>query len=109
MSLNVDAIAKEMIVAVKGVVHDSWPTTRKYFESEAKIYAQRLYSIEKMVNDGIISENRAKEHIAVQKKVWDSTLIAIDGLNDIMVEQSLNAAIKVIRDAVNKAIGFALL
>lgn len=109
MSLDVDVIAKDMISAAKGVVGQKWPATREYFESESKRYAQRLESVEKMYADGIISEIRAKEHIALQNEAWETTLLAVNGLSQILIEEALNAAIKVIRDAVNKAIGFVLL
>lgn len=109
MSLDIDVIAKDMITAAKGVVDEKWPATREFFESESKMYAQRLASVAKMYADGIISEKRAKEHIALQNEAWETTLLAVNGLSQILIEQALNAAIKVIRDAVNKTIGFALL
>lgn len=109
MSLDVDAIAQAMIDAAKKVVDNQWPTTRDYFESESKMYAQRLASIAKMYADGMISEGRAKEHVDFQNEAWHTTLEAVKGLSQIMVEQALNAAIGVIRDVVNRAIGFALL
>jgi Asp-tRNA(Asn)/Glu-tRNA(Gln) amidotransferase B subunit len=109
MSLDVDVIASDMISAAKGVVSDKWPATRAYFESESKMYAQRLASIAKMYADGLISEKRAKEHIALQNEAWETTLLAVNGLSQLLIEEALNAAIKVIQDAVNKALGFALL
>lgn len=109
MSLDVDAIAKDMISAARGVVDQKWPATQAYFESESKMYAQRLASVAKMYADGIISEKRAKEHVALQNDAWETTLLAVNGLSQILVEQALNAAINVVRDAVNKAIGFVLL
>lgn len=109
MSIDVDVIAKDMITAAKGIVDSNWPATREYFESESKMYAQRLASVAKMYANGIITEKRAKEHIALQNEAWETTLLAVNGLSQVLIEQALNAAIKVIRDAVNKAIGFALL
>jgi hypothetical protein len=109
MSLDLESIAKKMIAAAKGVVDKKWPETREYFEAESRKYAQSLANVAKMYNEGTISENRAKEHIALQKEAWETTLLAVEGLNQILVEESLNAAINVIRDTVNKAIGFILL
>lgn len=109
MTIDTSAIAKDMISAAKGVVDQSWPATREYFESESKMYAQRLASIAKMYDDGIISEKRAKEHVTMQNEAWETTLLAVNGLSQILIEQALNAAIKVIRDAVNKSVGFVLL
>jgi Asp-tRNA(Asn)/Glu-tRNA(Gln) amidotransferase B subunit len=109
MSLDIDVISQQMITAAKGVVDQKWPATREYFESESKMYAHRLVSIAKMYAEGIISEKRAKEHIALQNEAWETTLLAVNGLSQILIEQALNAAIKVIRDAVNSSLGFALL
>jgi hypothetical protein len=109
MSLDAEAIAKDMVAAAKSVVGDKWPTTRKYFESESKIFAERLAGIAKMRASKMISENRARQHLQFQTEAWETVLLAVNGLNQLMVEQALNAAIKVIQQAVNKAVGFALL
>lgn len=109
MSLDVEAVGKDMLAAAKGVIGDKWPTTKKYFQSETKIFAERLASIEKLRKSGLISEERAKLHLEFQKEAWETVLLAVEGLTQLLVEQALNAAIKVVREAVNKAVGFALL
>jgi hypothetical protein len=80
-----------------------------YVESEAQIYAQRVASVAKLYADGIITKERAKKHLAMQKEAWETTLICVSGLSQLMIEAALNAAIKVIQGTVNKTIGFALL
>ena len=109
MSLDVEAIGKEMINAAKGIVGERWPTTKQYFESESKMFAERLASIAAMRVDGLISEARAKQHVRFQTEAWETALLAVNGLNQLMVEEALNAAIKVVREVVNKAVGFVLL
>ena len=109
MSIDVSEIAEKMLAAAKGVIGDKWPTTQKYFESEAKIFAERFASIEKLRAEGAISEERAKSHVEFQKEAWETVLLAVVGLNQLMVEQALNAALKAVREIVNKAVGFALL
>ena len=109
MNLDIDAIEKQMINAAKGVVKDKWPATKSYFESESKAYAGRLATIVKLRKDGVISEERAKQHVAFQTNAWETVLLSVEGLNQLLVEEALNAATRAIREAVNKAIGFALL
>ena len=109
MSIDIEEIGKQMIEAAKGVVNDKWPATKSYFEAESKAYAARLATIVQLRTDGLISEERAKQHVAFQNNSWETVLLAVEGLNQLIVEQALNAAIKVIRDTVNKAIGFELL
>ncbi|MCI5159060.1 MAG: hypothetical protein D3906_11630, partial [Candidatus Electrothrix sp. AUS1_2] len=86
-----------------------WPEVQNYVESEAQIYAQRLASVAKLYADGHITKERARKHLAMQKEAWETTLISVTGMSQLMLEAALNAAIKVIRGAVNTAIGFALL
>ncbi|HSW14639.1 MAG TPA: hypothetical protein VLI06_17475 [Solimonas sp.] len=109
MSLNVEEIASGMIGAAKGVVGERWPATQKYFESESRMFAERLASIAAMHAEGLISEGRARLHVEFQTEAWETTLLAVQGLNQLMIEEALNAAIKVIRDAVNTSVKFVLL
>lgn len=109
MSLDTDKLLGDMLSAAQGVVKDKWPATREYFESETKMLVERLGAIEKMRRDGIISETRAKRHLDFQKESFQTVLLAVEGLNQLLVEESLNAALKVVKDAVNTAVGFVLL
>lgn len=109
MSLDIETIGKQMIEAARGVVKEKWPATKSYFESESKAYAARLATIVRLRTEGLISEARAKQHVEFQNNSWETVLLAVEGLNQLLVEEALNAAIKVIREVVNKAIGFALL
>lgn len=108
-SIDIDAIGKDIFNAAEGVVKDKWPKTKKYFEAESKAFAARMATIVQLRKDGVISEDRAKEHVRMQKESWETVLLAVEGLNQLMVEEALNAGIKIIRDTINKAIGFALL
>jgi len=109
MKLNTDDVVQKMIAAAKGVVGDKWPATQRYFESESSIFAERLASIATLLAEGAISQTRAQSHVQFQKEAWESVLLAVEGLNQIMVEQALNAALNAVNEVVNKAVGFALL
>jgi hypothetical protein len=109
MSLDINALVNSMLAAAEGVVKDKWPGTRQYFESETKMLAERLASIEKMRLSGTISESRARMHLEFQKESYETVLLAVEGLNQLIIEQSLNAALAIVKDAVNTALGFALL
>jgi len=109
MSLDIDTLAQTMLSAAQQVVGQQWPSVRAYFESETQMYAQRIASVAAMWADGLISESRAKDHLALQNQAWETTLLAVQGLSQLMVEASLNAALQAVRDMVNTAVGFALL
>lgn len=109
MKLDVSAITVTMLAAAKGVVGETWPATQTYFESEARIFAERFASIANLRAQGLITEFRAKRHVEFQKEAWETVLLAVAGLNQIMVEEALNAALAAVTDVVNAAVGFALL
>jgi hypothetical protein len=109
MSLDVSAVTLAMLAAAKGVVGETWPATQTYFESEAKIFAERFTSIANLRAEGLITESRARRHVELQKEAWETVLLAVAGLNQIMVEEALNAALDAVTDVVNAAMGFALL
>lgn len=109
MNINVDDVAGKMIAAARVVVGEKWPATQCYFESESTAFAQRLARIAWLRSTGLISESRAQRHLAFQKESWETVLLAVDGLNQLMVEQALNAALSAVNEVVNTAVGFALL
>lgn len=109
MSLNVNEVASKMVLAAKGVVGEQWPATQAYFESESRVFAERFASIARLRAQGLISESRARSHVRFQREAWETVLLAVAGLNQIMVEQALNAALNAVNEIVNKAVGFALL
>jgi Asp-tRNA(Asn)/Glu-tRNA(Gln) amidotransferase B subunit len=109
MTINTNDVAQKMIDAAKSVVGDKWPATQIYFESESKIFAERFASIAALLAEGAISQTRAQSHVEFQKEAWETVLLAVEGLNQIMVEQALNAALNAVSEVVNTAVGFALL
>jgi len=109
MSLNVDELASKILDAFKEQLSDKWPEVKDYAESESKKLAENFVLIEKLKISGKITERQAKFHYEIQKNASRSVLLAVDGLSLIAVEQAINAAMEVLKDAVNKALGFSLL
>ena len=98
-----------MITAAKGVFADKWPETQDYVESEVRIFAERFATIAKLRKNEKITERRARMHIEFQKEAWETVLLAVEGLSQLLVEEALNAALKAVKSTVNRAVGFSLL
>jgi len=107
--MNITDVATKMMSASQGVIGENWPATQKYFDSEAKLFAERFTSIAKLRAEGVISEDRTVRHLKFQKDAWRTVLLSVVGLNHILVEQTLNASLYAVKDIVNPAVGFALL
>jgi hypothetical protein len=109
MSIDTSEVFEKMVEAAKGVFDEKWPETKDYAESEAKIFAERFANIARLRLEGKITEKRAKLHLEFQKDAWETVLLAIDGLNQLLIEKALNAALDAVKDIVNTAVGFVLL
>jgi hypothetical protein len=109
MALSASQLGKDILAALKGTLTDKWPEIREYGESEAKKLAQALVMIEALKVSGKINEEQARLHLEIQKNASRTVLLTIEGLGVLAVEAALNAALNVVKDAVNTALGFVLL
>lgn len=109
MSLDVGELASKMFVAFKEKLSDKWPDVKDYAEAESKKLAENFVMIEKLKLSGKITEEQAKLHHEIQKNASQSVMLTIEGLGLVAVEQAINAAMDVLKEAVNGALDFALL
>lgn len=109
MSLNASQLGKDILAAFKGTLSNKWPDIKEYGETEAKKLAQSLVMIESLKNSGKINEEQAALHLEIQKNATRTVLLTLEGLGILAVEAAINAALNVVKDAVNTAVGFALI
>lgn len=109
MSLNASQLSRDMLTAFKGVLSDKWPAIKDYGEAESKKLAQTLVMIEALKFAGKINEEQAALHLDIQKNATRMVLLTLEGLGILMAEAAINAALNVVKDTVNTALGFVLL
>jgi hypothetical protein len=109
MSLDVGDLASKMFGAFKNELSEKWPDVKDYAEAESKKLAENFAMIERLKLTGDITEEQAKLMHDIQRNACRSVLLTIEGLGLIAVEQSINAAMDVLSDTVNQALGFILL
>ncbi|MDP1895493.1 MAG: hypothetical protein Q8K87_15345 [Hydrogenophaga sp.] len=109
MTLSASQLGKDILTALKGSLKEKWPDIKEYGEAESKKLAQALVMVEALKISGKINEEQAALHLEIQKNASRTVLLTIEGLGILAVEAALNAALNVVRDAVNTALGFALL
>lgn len=108
-TLDFKQLVKDMVTAAKGPLSASWKEARPYAESEFKAFADNIKLIEKLKLEGKIDEERARLHMNIQKNAIQMVLLAIEGIGILAVENAINAAISVVQDTVNKALGWTIL
>lgn len=107
--LNVNQLAKEMTAAFKGELSSKWPDIKAYAESEAKKLAQSVKMIETLKIENKITNEQADLHLQIQKNSTRMTLLTLEDMSLLTVEAAINAALSVVKTAVNSALGFALI
>ncbi len=109
MPIDVDATAQNMLTAILGVLQQNYPNIQSYATSEAAKLAHSLAQIVELKLAGQINDGEASLLLEMQKNATRAVFLSIEGMGLLMAEQAINAALGVVRDAINTAIGFALL
>jgi hypothetical protein len=104
-----EAVAKAMLAAGKGSLKDHWAAARPYAESEFRKLAETGEMIVAGVADGSINRKQAKILVQMQAGASRSVLTAIETIGVIAAQDAVNAALAVLKGAVNTAAGIALL
>jgi len=108
MSLNAAKLATDMVGAMQGVLGNKWPEIKEYGEAESKKLAESFVMVQKLKLANNLDEEEARLHFNIQKNASRTVLLTIEGLGVLAADQAINAALDVVKDAVNTALGFTL-
>jgi hypothetical protein len=109
MPINLTDITSKMIIAVKDILENKALEIRDYAETEGKKLGECIISIEKMYVEGKISQEQAQLLLDVQKNAMRTVLLTVEGIGILAAEQAINAALNIVKDTVNTALGFTLI
>ena len=109
MALDLIELATNMASAAKEVLTESWDDIQPLAEANFFLLAEGITNIEEKILLGDISEEKAKKLLRMKKNTLEIALLTIEGLSLIAVEQTINAALNVVKDAVNSALNFTLI
>ncbi|GAB3661689.1 hypothetical protein GCM10028791_36380 [Echinicola sediminis] len=107
--INTEEIFEKMLGAAKGVLDKHWDEAKPFAENELRNLANNLKLIGELRFQGKINEEQAKHYLEIQKSSVRIVLLTIEGLGILAVEAAINAAMDVVRDTVNTALGWTLL
>ncbi|MGB0847940.1 MAG: hypothetical protein ACPGSM_14510 [Thiolinea sp.] len=109
MGLNKRELRDQMREATRRELGALWPDVREYFEAENRKLVETLKMIALLKAAGKIDHLTAQSLLEGQKMVRRTLLLTVEGLTTIMIENTLNAALDSIREAVNTVLDFDLL
>ena len=108
MALEVPALGTAMIAEAARVAKGGWQKIKEAATIELRGLAQRIALIVDSFRSGNITQSIAKRHLRTARFHVAATIAMLTSMLEAAAEKVVNAAIAVVRDAVNSAIGFAL-
>lgn len=109
MSLDTEKIAKDMLAAAWPILRDKAPEIGEIAKGEFKKIGQTVGTIASSLLANEINAAQARILMDMQKSATRAVLLMAAGLSLLVVEESINAALDVVRAAVNGIVKFALL
>lgn len=108
-NINIPDVLAKMLSSAEGVFDDNWPQIKDFAEIEFEKLAKTLEQIAKLKLSDQVTEGEASVLLEMQKNTARAVMLTLEGMGLLMVEQAINAALANVKDAVNGAVGFALI
>jgi len=109
MSLNAEQLGNDMLAAVKPVLLTHWGKAVPYATAEVQKLAICAVQIEAGYKSGELNAEEARILRDMQASASRAALTTIETIGLIAAQNAINAALKVLSAAVNKAVGIAIL
>ena len=108
-ALDVKTLAAQMLAAALPILKSGASDAESFAKMEFTKIAQTIVSIGEQLASGQINQQQAELLLDMQKSASQNVLLTLKGLALVTVEQAINAALNVVKTAVNTALGIALL
>lgn len=109
MSIRASDLAKSMIATVRSSLGRDWKAARTFTEPELRRLARVLVDLGKLASSGQITEDEARSLLKIHRNTTETVMLTVKGLGVLAVENAVNSALGVVRDAVNTGFGIELL
>lgn len=105
MKIDIEKLLKGMLEAASVVLKNHWPKAKDYAENEFRKLLLEAQHIAQLKDDAKITEQEATYLMDLQRNASRAVLLTIEGLGILAVEAAINAALAVVRDTINSAVG----
>lgn len=109
MGLDVNTLATSMLNAALPILKAGANDAESYAKAEFTKIAQTIVSIGEQLAAQTINADQAKLLLDMQKNASRSVFLTLQGLGLLTVEAAINAALGIVKTAVNTAIGLTLI
>ena len=109
MSINIEQLVEDMVEAMHPIIEAHWDNAVPYVKAEAEKLATVAAQIEAGYAAGTMTKEEADILRDMQASAARAFLTSVETIGAITAQNAINAALNVMSEAVNKALGIALL
>lgn len=109
MALDAGALADQMLGAALPILRKGAQDAESFAKTEFTKIAQTIVSIGEQVAAGQINQQQASLLLDMQTSASRNVLLCLQGLALLAVEEAINAALGVVKAAVNTGLRFPLI
>ncbi len=109
MTFDVASLAESMLAAARIPLGAAWNEARPFAQTQFTNIAQQIVAIKEQRLAGTLTEEQAVLLLDMQTNASRSVLLTIEGIGLLAAQDAINAALAVVTQFVNTALGFALL
>ena len=107
--IDTHALGEQMLSAIKTPLQQHWNAVRPFAQTEMQKLALTALQIEVGQKDGSLNHHQAEILLQMQANATAAVLTSIETIGMIAAQNAINAALGVLKNAVNTAVGFAFL
>ena len=108
MAFEIDKVIDQMVAAVSGEVAEGWDDVQGCVKGALQREKQAFADIAKARINGEIDDEETEEQIADEAEVLKAELLVCKIKAKISAQEAVNAAIKVLNEAIGSALGVVI-
>jgi hypothetical protein len=109
MALDVGTLSEQMLSAALPILKKDAQDAESFAKTEFTKIAQTIVAIGEQLSAGQLNPQQASLLLDMQTSASRNVLLTLKGLALLAVEEAINAALSVVKGAVNGALGFGLI
>jgi len=104
MAFNIGEVLNDMAAAAAEVLGEEWPKARTCLKAALRDERDALKDIAQARIDKEISDAEMREQLADEKETVKAALLACEVIGKVAAQKAVNAAIRVLVDAIRAAV-----
>ena len=108
MNFNINNVIAEMLSAIKGTVEDNWGEVKTVADQFLQRKKERLELIAELRITGDLNQGKFESRLNDEKLILEAELNALAVISKAIAQKAANAAMDILKKAVNTAISTIL-